>query len=51
LVNTPVLPTSALTTIKQYVFNFCNKVYQHNGVNHIWSATYSVEELERKKQN
>ena len=45
--NISILLTSALTTIKDLVVNFCNKVYENSGVNYFWSVKNSLEVLDK----
>ena len=42
-----VLLTTALTTIKELVINYCNKVYENSGVNYFWSVKNSGEVLDK----
>ena len=42
-----ILLTSALTTIKSLVINFCNKVYENSGINYFWSVKNSLEVLDK----
>ena len=42
-----VLLTSALTTIKELIIKYCNKAYQHDGVNYFWSVKNSLEVLDK----
>jgi hypothetical protein len=38
-----VFQAKTLTTIKQLLVNFCNKVYGHSGVNSFWGVNNSVK--------
>lgn len=42
-----VLLTSALTTIKELIINFCNKAYVNSGINYFWSIKNSLEVLDK----
>ena len=42
-----VLLTSALTTIKNLVLNFCNKCFENTGINYFWSVKNSLEVLDK----
>ena len=42
-----VLLTSALTTIKELIIKYCNKAYEHDGVNYFWSVKNSLEVLDK----
>ena len=37
--------TSALSKFKELILNYCNKAYEHNGINYCWSVKYSLEVL------
>ena len=45
------LLTNALSTIKNFVINYCNKCYEHSGVNYFWSIKNSLEVLDRLRNS
>jgi len=42
-----VLLTSALTTIKNLVINYCNKCYENSSINYFWSVKNSLDVLDK----
>lgn len=42
-----VLLTSALSKLKELITNYCNKAFEHNGVNYFWSVKNSLEVLDK----
>ena len=42
-----VLLTSALSKLKELIMNYCNKAYEHNGINYFWSVKNSLEVLDK----
>ena len=42
-----VLLTSILTTIKNFIINYCNKAYNNSGVNYFWSVKNSLDVLDK----
>ena len=39
--------TTALSTTKDFIINYCNKCCEHNGVNYFWSVKNSFEVLDK----
>ena len=39
--------TTVLSTIKDFIINYCNKRCEHNGVNYFWSVKNSFEVLDK----
>ena len=42
-----VLLTTALSKFKELIINYCNKAYEHSGVNYFWSVKNSLEVLDK----
>ena len=42
-----VLLTSILTTVKNFIINYCNKAYTNSGVNYFWSVKNSLDVLDK----
>ena len=45
--NLSVLLTNSLTTIKELFINYCNKIYEHSGINYFWSVKKSLDVLDK----
>ena len=41
--NLSVILTSSLPAIKELIINYCNKIYEHSGINHFWSVKNSLD--------
>ena len=42
-----VLLTTAFSKFKELIINYCNKAYEHSGVNYFWSVKNSLEVLDK----
>ena len=38
---------STLFKLKELIMNFCNKAYEHNGINYFWSVKTSLEVFDK----
>ena len=45
--NLSVLLTSSLTTIKELIINYCNKIYEHSEINHFRNVKKSLDVLDK----